>query len=161
MMVYNISQFTKNSLSGQGQFGSNLVQNYANLYLMIHSLRIFLKFFGMMRHQTKVVLVTCPKKIPFCAIQAHLAQNYRTNCSRDFKKYSSKMWCNSETLVIFVNFPKNSLFGLVAIQTKIMQLYTHDLLCDKCFDMTQHGGIQQLDQSNVGQLFQNILFQGS
>ena len=40
----------KNSLSGHGQFGPNSGQNYAMLCLMIHSLRNFLKFCGMMRH---------------------------------------------------------------------------------------------------------------
>ena len=77
---------------------------------MIHSLKIFLKFFGMMRHQTKVALVTFPKELPFWAIQAHLTQNYATNCSRGFQKHSSMMWCNSYTLVIFVNFPKKFSF---------------------------------------------------
>ena len=44
----------------------------------------------------------------------NLAQNctmlHQINCSRDFKKYSSMMWCNSQTLVTFVNFPKKFFF---------------------------------------------------
>ena len=43
-----------------------------------------------------------------------LAQNwtmlYQINCSRDFQKHSSMMWCNSQTLVITVNFLKKFLF---------------------------------------------------
>ena len=39
-----------------------------------------------------------------------------------------------------------------------MQANTHDLLCDKYFEMTLHDGMQWLDQSNVGQLFQKINF---
>ena len=46
-----VSQFTKkNSLLGKGQFRPNLGQNYTILYLMIHSLGMFLKFCGMVRH---------------------------------------------------------------------------------------------------------------
>ena len=56
MMGYNsFTKVTSNlpnifSLYGQGQFEPNLGQNHATLCLMIHSLRIFLKFCGMMRH---------------------------------------------------------------------------------------------------------------
>ena len=59
----------KNSLSGQGQLMPNFGQNYTTC-LMIHSLRIFLRFCGMMRHnkQTNVVFVVFPKKSPFGAI---------------------------------------------------------------------------------------------
>ena len=38
-----------------------------------------------------------------------------------------------------------------------MQLYTHDLLYDKYFDMAYHDEIKQLDQSDIGQLFQKII----
>ena len=54
----------------------------------------------------KSSLIHFSKKFPFWAIQAHLAENYATNCSRDFQKHSSMMWCSSQTLVIFVTFPK-------------------------------------------------------
>ena len=40
----------KKSLSRRGQSGPNLGQNYAALCLMIHSLRIFLTVYGIMRH---------------------------------------------------------------------------------------------------------------
>ena len=60
---------------------------------------------------------------------------------------------NSQTLVILVSFPKNSLFGLGAILEKNMESYSHDLLCDNFSEMTFHDDIQQLDQGNVGQLF--------
>ena len=55
MMGYNSytkvqSIYQKTTPSGQGQFGPNLRQSYTTLCLMIHSLRIFLKFCGMMRH---------------------------------------------------------------------------------------------------------------
>ena len=33
-----------------------------------------------------------------------------------------------------------------------MQPNTHDLLCDKYFEITQYGGMYQQDQRNVGQL---------
>ena len=39
-----------------------------------------------------------------------------------------------------------------------MQPYTRDLLCDKYFEITQHDGVQQLDQDNVGNLFQKNPF---
>ena len=42
-----------------------------------------------------------------------------------------------------------------------MQPYSHDTLCGHFFEMTQHGGIQYLDQSNFGQFFQKIPFWGS
>ena len=61
----------------------------------------------------------------------------------EFQKHSHMMWCNSQTLVILVNSPKNSLFGLGAILEKIMEPYSHDLLCDNVFEMTQHDRIQQ------------------
>ena len=42
-----------------------------------------------------------------------------------------------------------------------MQPYSHDILCGHFFEMTQHGGIQYLDQSNFGQFFQKTPFWGS
>ena len=50
------------------------------------------------------------KKFAFWTMQDHLAENYTTNCSRGFQKHSSIMWCNSQTLVIFVTFLKRLLF---------------------------------------------------
>ena len=82
--------------------------------LMIHSLRIYLKFCDMMRHQTKVALVNFSRKFLFWEI-------YTTNCSREFQKHSSMMWCNSQTLVRFVNFPEKLLFRPVSIQAKMVQ----------------------------------------
>ena len=61
----------------------------------------------------------------------------------EFQKHSHMMWCNSQVLVILVNSPKNSLCGLGATVEKIMESYSHDLLCDNLFEMTQHDGIQQ------------------
>ena len=69
------------------------------------------------------------------------------NCSRDFQKHQS----------YFLIFQKNSLFGLGVIRAKMMKLYTHDLFCDKYFDIAQHDGIRQPDQSDVGQLFRKVL----
>ena len=68
---------------GQGQFGPNLGQSYTFLYLMTHSLRIFLKFCGMMRHnaQTKVVLVIFSKKLLWnntCPMWPKITQPYIT-----------------------------------------------------------------------------------
>ena len=81
------SQLPKNSLSGQGQFGPNLGENYAALCLMIHSLRIFLKFCGMMRNNID------RQKQPFKA-----------------QKHSIMTQCDSQTLVILANFPKKISF---------------------------------------------------
>ena len=65
----NTSQFTKKFPFGATTIEAQLGQNYTT-YLMIHSLRIFLKFSCMMRHnrQTKVVLVVFPKQSSFGAI---------------------------------------------------------------------------------------------
>ena len=73
----------KNFFGGQGQFGPNLGQSYTFLYLMTHSLRIFLKFCGMMRHnaQTKVVLVIFSKKLLWnntCPMWPKITQPYIT-----------------------------------------------------------------------------------
>ena len=48
----NVSQFNKTTTFclEQGQFRPNLGQNYTILHLMIHSLKIFLNFYGMRRH---------------------------------------------------------------------------------------------------------------
>ena len=98
--------------------------------LMIHSLRIYLKFCGMMRHQTKVALVTFPKKFLFWAI-------YTTNCSREFQKHSSMMWCNSQTLVRFVNFPEKLLFKTSVNSgkngTMVQQTQVRPNLCNLIF----------------------------
>ena len=73
----------KKFFGGQGQFGPNLGQSYTFLYLMTHSLRIFLKFCGMMRHntQTKVVLVIFSKKLLWnntCPMWPKITQPYIT-----------------------------------------------------------------------------------
>ena len=65
-------------------------------------------------------------------MQAHLAQNYTTlyniNCSSNFQKHSSMIWCNSQTLVILVYFPKKISFWPRAIRAKTMQPYSQDLI---------------------------------
>ena len=66
-----------------------------------------------------------------------------------------------QTNVALVTFPKISFFTPVAIQAKMVQPYSHDLLCDNFFEMTKHDGIQQLHQSNVGQHFQKIPVSGN
>ena len=49
----------------------------------------------------------------------------------------------------------------MAIRAKMVQPYSHDLLCGNFFEMTKHDGIQWLDQSDFDQLFQKISFWGS
>ena len=51
------------------------------------------------------------------------------------------MWCNGQTVVISVNFPICQFFGLGPIRAKIIERYTHDLLCDEYFEITLHDGI--------------------
>ena len=101
----NISQFAKkSSLSAKGQFGSSLSLSHDSLSENI---------FEVLCHDEaldKSSLSHFSKKFPFWAIQAHLAENYTTNCSRDFQKHSSIMWCNSQTLVIFVTFLERFLY---------------------------------------------------
>ena len=131
--------------------------------------------------QTKVILVNLPKKISFLGkgnllpiwskimqpcLRIHSVD--KSSLSHFSKKISflgnigpfgSKLHnqllyrfletFQHEFVIVICKFPKTL--------AKIMQLYTHDLLYDKYFDMAQHDGIQQLDQSNVGQLFQKIL----
>ena len=62
----------------------------------------------------KVILNHFSKNLILGQYRPSLAQNctmlYQINCSRDFQKHSSMIWCNSQTLVIFVNFPKRFLF---------------------------------------------------
>ena len=41
-------------------------------------------------------------------------------------------------------FQKNSFFIPVAIREKMVQLYSHDLLCGNFFEMTKHDGIQYI-----------------
>ena len=44
----------------------------------------------------------------------------------------------------------------MAMQAKMVQPYPHDLLGDNFYEMTKHDGMQYLDQSNVGQLFEKV-----
>ena len=62
-----------------------------------------------------------------------------------------------QTNVALVNFPKNFLFQTSRNSCKMVQHYSHGLLSDIFFEMTKHDGIQQLEQSNVGQHFQKLL----
>ena len=44
------------------------------------------------------------------------------------------------------------------IGAKMVQPYSHDLLCGNFFEMIKHDGIQQLDLSSFGQIFQKYHF---
>ena len=94
------------------QFGPNLCN------LMSHDSLIEDLFKVLWHHEVqkidKISLSHFSKNLLLGQYGPNLAQNctmlYQINCSRDFQKYSSMMWCNSQTLVIFVNFPKKFLF---------------------------------------------------
>ena len=131
----------KNFFGGQGQFGPNLGQSYTFLYLMTHSLRIFLKFCGMMRHnaQTKVVLVIFSKKLLWnntCPMWPKITQPYITwTALQIFRNIPG--WCGAIVgqYSYWSTFRKNSLFGLGAIQAKVMTPYFCDLFCEDFFEM--------------------------
>ena len=57
----------------------------------------------------------------------------RKKSPQPFWKNSSMILCNTQTLVILVNFPKESVQGLGEIFEKIRKPYSHDLLCDNFF----------------------------
>ena len=84
------SIYQKNFLSGKGRSGPTLDQKYATLCLIIHSLRIFLKFCRMMRHNID-------RKSSLC----HFFE---------VQKHSIMLWCDSQTLIILANFPKKISF---------------------------------------------------
>ena len=153
----NISQFTKKiPFLGKGNLGpiwSKIMQPC----LIIHSLRIFLKICGMMRHQTKVALVTFSKNFLFGQYRPIWLKITQPTALEIFRNILARCGVIVKHQSYFSIFQKDSLFGLEAIRAKIMKLFTYDLLCDKYFDMAQHDEIKQLDQSNVGQLFQKIL----
>ena len=96
-------------------FGARV--KFTFLCLMIHSMRIFLKFYHIIGHnrQTKVALVKFLKNLLLGQYGPNLAQTYTTllliNCSRDIQKHFSMMRCIIQTLVILVNFSKKFLFG--------------------------------------------------
>ena len=47
------------------------------------------------------------------------------------------------------------------VKAKMVQPYSHDLICGNIFEMTERDAIQQLDQSSFSQLFQKISLWGS
>ena len=160
----NISQFAKKgSFCGQGQFGPNLVQKYATLSDDSLSEDLF-EILWYDEALDKSNLSHFSKKFPFWGIQAHLAENYTTNYSRNFQKHSSMVWCNSQTLDIFVTFQKKFLSqtsGKNLFRQKWWNLILMIYYVTIFFEMTKHDGIQQLDQSNVGQLLQKIPIWGN
>ena len=144
----------KSSFSTIVQFDPSWHQNDATLCsrqlcLMIFSLKI-LKC-NVLKHnrQAKVVLINFLINLLLGQCGSNLTQNYislyHINCSKHIQKHFNMIWCNSQTLVILVNFPKKLFFGLGAIREKIIQLYSQELLCENFFEVTQHDGIQQLD----------------
>ena len=76
----------KSPFQEKEEFGPNSVQNYSILYLMICH-RVFLKHFGMMRHDRlkKVVLIIFPEKSSFNKILQcgpNMGQKYATLCPK-------------------------------------------------------------------------------
>ena len=124
---------------------------------------VCLKFCSIMRYkrQTKLALVIFPK-ICFWGNRAQSGLKLHNLISHQllqgFQKHSSMMCCNSQILVIFVNFPKNSFFRPVAVQAKMVEPYPHDLLCGNFFETTNRDGMQQLLQNNFGQFSKKYPF---
>ena len=103
------------SLFGLRQFGPNLCKPYPTLYLMIHYLRIFSKFCGILRQKRQTNSLThFPKKLLLPRYRPNLAQNnmilYQKHshqpCQLIFQKNSfldqhqfGQSWCNLILLI--------------------------------------------------------------
>ena len=76
-------------------------------------------------------------EVLWCYDEAQYLDKSSLSHFSEFQKHSNMMWCNSETLIILVNFLKIFLFGLGTTWEKITQHYSHELPCGKFFEMMQ------------------------
>ena len=163
----------KSHFQAKEEFGPSSVQNYLILYLMICH-RVFLKHFGMMRHDRlkKVVLVIFPQKSSFNTIvqfEPNMGQNYVTLCPTQLYLMihslkalkCSMMGYNSQTKVLLVNLPKKLPFQLRTIWTQfgpnLCNLMSHDSLSEDLFEVLWHHEIQKIDKISLSHFSKNLL----
>ena len=163
----------KSPFQAKEEFGSNSVQNYLILYLMICH-RVFLKHFGMMGRDRlkKVVLVIFPQTSSFSTIVQfgpNMGQNYATLCPMQLYLMThslkilkcSMMGYNSQTKVLLVNLPKKFPFWLRAIWAQfgpnLCNLVSHDSLSEDVFKVLWQHQVQKIDKISLSHFSKNLL----